>query len=264
MDLKKIKSDNKRLSQEIKELKRILRIVKIWMEKEVKWNVIRIVKNRLLNLTRETKKDFLNDNIEDIISKKISDFFGEILILNIPKAVFNNIISAEINYYNLKKNPISDWLSVVSSYHKALDVLVENLLTKWFRKFANKKWYNILRQNKPIEKSLNSVVTKWYILSIWRLFHIIKLIKNEEKYFDYVKAFREYLNKYKYLKDVLFDEKFYHNLGKLVESEILWKKRHSWKITFDETKMARKLFIWWFKYQNCIIYKLIKTQHIDY
>jgi hypothetical protein len=30
------------------------------------------------------------------------------MLLNIPSSVIDNIISAEINYFNLKENPISD------------------------------------------------------------------------------------------------------------------------------------------------------------
>jgi hypothetical protein len=145
-----------------------------------------------------------------------------------------------------------------------LDILVENYITKWFRKFTIKKGYNILRKNVPIEKALNSVVNKWYILWIWRLFHLLKIIKNNEEIFGYWLAFKDYLEKYSYLKEILFDEIFYNNLSKIVESEILWKKRHSWKITFVETREAREVFVWNFKNKNCLIYKLIEIQNLDY
>jgi hypothetical protein len=44
--------------------------------------------------------------------------------------VIDNIISAELNYYNFKINPISDGFSVISSYHKAIDILIEEFITK--------------------------------------------------------------------------------------------------------------------------------------
>lgn len=264
MNQETLQDENKKLKKEIVELKRVLGIVKLWMEKEVRASVIRIAKNKLSKLTDETKKSFFSNNIEDIITKKIYDFFGEILILNIPSSVIENIIFAEINYYHLRENPISDWLGVVSSYQKSLDILVENYITKWFRKFTIKKGYNILRKNVPIEKALNSVVNKWYILWIWRLFHLLKIIKNNEEIFGYWLAFKDYLEKYSYLKEILFDEIFYNNLSKIVESEILWKKRHSWKITFVETREAREVFVWNFKNKNCLIYKLIEIQNLDY
>jgi hypothetical protein len=108
MNQETLQDENKKLKKEIVELKRVLGIVKLWMEKEVRASVIRIAKNKLSKLTDETKKSFFSNNIEDIITKKIYDFFGEILILNIPSSVIENIIFAEINYYHLRENPISD------------------------------------------------------------------------------------------------------------------------------------------------------------
>ena len=264
MDQKALQDENKKLKNDIIKLNRVLWIVKLWMEKEVKASVTRIAKNKLSILTVDTKKDFFNNNIENIITKNIYDFFGEILILNIPWSVIDNIISAEINYYNLRENPISDWLGVISSYHKSLDTLIENYITKWFRKFAIKKGYNILRKNDIIEKTLNSVVNKWYILWIWRLYHLLKIIKNNEEIFGYWVAFKDYLEKYSYIKDILFDEIFYKKLSRIVESEILWKKRHSWKISFVETRVARELIVWDFKNKKCLIYKLIEIQNLNF
>jgi len=256
-EIKILKSENKRL-------KKVLKVAKTWMEREVKANVIKIAKNKLKRLTTETKNNFFGNNVEDIISQKISDFFWEIMLLNIPSSVVDNIISAEINYFHLRENPVSDWLSVISSYHKALDILVEQNITKWFRKFCKKKWYDVLRKNDLIEKSLNSVVNKWFILSIWRLYHLIKLIKKQdEEYYDYAKAFEKYLDKYIYLKDILLSDGFYKKLWTLVGSDILWGKRHRWKIDFTETRKAREWIIWDFKNKDCLIYKLIETQNID-
>jgi len=50
----------------------------------------------------------LNDNIEEIVSDKIQDFFGEIMLVNIPAKIIRNIISAEINYFNFRSNPSFD------------------------------------------------------------------------------------------------------------------------------------------------------------
>jgi uncharacterized protein YbcI len=86
----------------------LLLIAKQWMEREIKINVVKIAKRKLSKESNSIKNSFFNDNIEDIITKKISDFFGEILLLNIPKTVIDNMISAEINYYNLRENKKAD------------------------------------------------------------------------------------------------------------------------------------------------------------
>ena len=260
-----IKEQNKILKSQNKRFRRVLKVVKLWMQKEVKSNVLKIAKSKLSSLTDETKNTFLNDNIEEIISKKISGFFWEILILNIPFSVIDNIISAEVNFYNLKENQNLDWLSVISSYHKSMDILIEQYIIKWYRKFCKKNWYNVLRQNELIEKSLNSVVNRWYILSIWRLYHLIKILKdNDQKNYDYVSAFEKYLNKYTHIKEILMNEDFYKKIQVLVSSDILWSKRHKWKIKFSETKNARNIIIWNFKHKDCLLYKLVKIQEIDY
>ena len=257
MNLEELKKENLNL-------KRKLSIAKLWMEKEVRNQVKKISKRKVSKMTCRTKDVFFSDNVEDIITKKVSDFFGEIMLLNTPTSVVENIISAEISYFNLRENPSADWLWVITSYHKALDTLIENFITKWFRKYAIKNKQTQLRKNDVLEKALNSVVNKWYILSIWRLFHLVKLIKEEDTLYDYWKCFKEYLEKYTYISDILFNEEVYINFNDLVSSEILGRKRHVGRITFVETRGARSLLIWDFKDEDSLIYKFIEIGKVDY
>lgn len=257
MDLEELKKENL-------DLRRKLSIAKLWMEKEIKSKIIRIAKWQISKITSKTKDVFFSENMEDIITKKVSDYFWEIMLLNTPQSVIDNIISAEVSYYSLIDNPGADGLWVITSYHKSLDTLIENIIVKWFRKFAIKKWQIHLRQNDVLEKALNSVVNQGYILSVWRLFHLLQLIKTEDTMYDYWRCFRDYLEKYKYIYDILFSEEFYNNFEKLVESEILWKKRHVWKISFEEVKQARTLLIWDFTNKNSLIYWFIEILKVDY
>lgn len=252
------------LKRENIELKKKLAIAQIWMEKEVKTQIIKIAKDKISNITLKDKDAFFWENVEEIITKKVSEYFWEIMILNTPSSVIENIVSAELTYYNLSENSNADWLWVITSYHKSLDTLTETYITKWFRKFAKKNNQIQLRQNDVLEKALNSVVNQWYILSIWRLFHLLKLIKEDEKLFDYWKCFKKYLEKYEYISNILFSDDFYNNFESLVSSEILWKKRHVWRISFDEVKKARTLLIWDFKDINSMIYKFIEIWKADY
>lgn len=41
-----------------------------------------------------------------------------------------NVISAEVQFHSLEENQNFDGMGIVSSYHKALDVLIENFITK--------------------------------------------------------------------------------------------------------------------------------------
>lgn len=264
MNIQKIQLENADLKKEIIELKRKLWIAKLWMEKEVRNEVKKISRRKVSKMTCKTKDIFFADNVEEIITKKVSVFFGEIMLLNTPSSVIDNIISAEITYFNLRENPHADWLWIITSYHKALDTLMEGFITKGFRKFAKKTWQIQLRQNDVLEKALNSVVNKWYILSLGRLYHLLKLIRDDDILYDFWKCFKKYLEKYSYISDILLSEDVYNNFTSLVNSEILGKKRHVWKISFVETRSARNLLIWDFKDKNCLIYKFIEIWKVDY
>jgi hypothetical protein len=49
-----------------------------------------------------------------------------------------------------------------------------------------------------------------------------------------------------------------------MDTEILWKKRHSGQVSFVETREARELLIWDLKNKKSLIYLLLSTQDMDY
>jgi len=248
----------KTLQEENIELKRKLEIASEWMKKEVKQDSKKIAKSKITNSTLKEKTCFLNDNIEEIVSDKIQDFFGELMLVNIPAKIIRNIISAEINYYNFRNNPNFDWFSVISSYHKALDIIIETYITSEFRTFARKNIDLKTRYTDSLDKSIFLIIENNYSLSAWRLFHIIKNIKEKENInWRYVELFNQYLEKFSYIKNILLEDEFCNNFEKIIETEVLWEKRHSGQISFVETREARKLLIWDFKDKNCLIYQLM-------
>ena len=265
-------TDLKTLQEENKLLKKKLKIAEFWMQKEITEEVNKISKAKISNSTLKEKTCFLNDNIENIVSDKIQDFFGELMLLNIPAKIIRNIISAEINYYNFRHNPSFDWFSVISSYHKALDIIIENYITSDFRKFIDKSKLPKYTENDSLEKSLKSVIVNNYSLSAGRLYHLLQKINNFEKQKQlgqaqgiaptkinhYTYLFSKFLKKYSYLESILLEDKdFFEIYDKIIETEVLWSKRHSWRIDFVETREARRLLIWDFKDKNCLIYKLM-------
>lgn len=251
------------LQEENKQLKKKLEIAQNWMKREISGQMKKISKQKISELTLDEKACFLHKNIDEIVSKKIQEFFGEIMLLNIPSSIIENIISAEINYYNFRHNPKSDWFAIISSYHKALDIIIEKYITSWFRKFYRKKQESYSPENQPLEKALFSVINKNYNLSAGRLFHIIKLIREWEKLWDYVQVFKKYLEKYDFLNKMLIEnDDFFELYNQIIETEVLWSKRHSWIISFVDTREARKILIWEFREKNCLIYKLIELGEI--
>lgn len=158
------------LEQENERLRHHLDVATRWMRREVEESVHKISKRKVTRMTEAGRDEFLRENQEAIIGKRIQDYFGDILLLNAPKETIEYLVSSEISFYNLGKNPSLDGFSVIGSYHKILDVWVEQMIVNQFRKFAQKKGATILRVNDPIEKALHSVITKKFILSLGRLF----------------------------------------------------------------------------------------------
>jgi len=249
------------LQRENRELIQKLAIARKWMSSQVQENMRRITAEKVLwDTTFGEDLDHLDERIEN----KIYDFFGEILLMNIPGSVIENIVSAEVNYYHLKVNPNFDWLSVISWYHKALDSLVEDYIIRDFRKFSKKHNQDDLHQNDPLEKALHMVVNKKYILSLWRLFHLIQRLRQNKKLWDYELVFKEYLTHHPDVSEVILSDSFYNLLKEVVDSQVFWKKRHEWKINFLETREARTKIIWRFKDKHCLIYSLIAIKKIDF
>jgi hypothetical protein len=110
LNIQKLQSEINDLKQKNKELNKKLFIAKLWMEKEVREQVKKISKRKISAMTCRTKDRFFAENVEEMITKTVSDFFGEMLLLNTPTSVVNNIISAEVAYFNLRENPSADGL----------------------------------------------------------------------------------------------------------------------------------------------------------
>lgn len=231
------------LIEENERMKRKLDFVQIWMEKEVRAQTLKIAKNKTSKLASSVKEDFLSENFEEVLSTRISDFFGDLLLLNAPKGTIEGITSAEINYYNMMKNPTIDGFAVISAYHKVLDLFIESFITNNFRKYAKKKGQTILRVNDPLEKSLNLIVNSKYIMSVGRLYGLLKMIREDQKLYDYGQCFKEYLDKYTELRAILLDDTFFEKFTRLNKSEVLSSKRHSGSISKKDTMDARKVLI---------------------
>lgn len=263
-ELKKLLEENLELKKQVEIMTSKMKIVKIWMEKEVRAQAHKIAKSKASKLTSSVKEDFLNENFEDVIANRINDYFGDLLLLNAPKWTIEGITSAEINYFNMMKNPTIDGFAVISAYHKVLDLFIESFITNNFRKFAKKKGCTILRVNDPLEKSLNLIVNSKYIMSVWRLYGLLKMIKEDEKLYDYGRCFKEYLDKYTELRDILLQDEFFDKFTRLNKSEVLSSKRHSWTISKKDTTDARKILIWDFRDKNSMIYKILQWQSVMY
>jgi hypothetical protein len=166
------------LLEENASLKRRIATAQAWMQREIQQSTLKIASSKAIKKTGLNADNFARDNMDSIISKRIQDYFGEILLLNAPHQTVEHLIHSEINYYNLQKNPTLDGFTVISSYHKILDGFIEQFIIQNYRKYCLKNNQNVLRVNDPLEKTLHLVVTKKYILGLGRLYGLLKAIRS--------------------------------------------------------------------------------------
>lgn len=251
------------LKKENKELKEKLKLVEGWLKREVEWEKKEIRKKKILNNSLETRKNDFSNAIEETIINSLKIFLGANLYNSLPDYIIEKLISWELLYYNLHHQKWIGGIWVVVSYQKAIDFLVEENITKQYRRYVNKNWPKELKTDDFLENSLNLVVKKWYSLSIWRLFDLIDKIKNNKNLYEYSNTFKLFLEDYEYIREIILDDNFYNLLKEIINTWVLGEKRHKWTISFEETKLVRKILIWDLKDKNCILYMLIKIWEIE-
>lgn len=252
------------LRTENEKLRRQLAVATSWMGRQWREDAHKIAKRRTNQMADNVRADFVRENLEEVSYRRVHDFFGDLLLMNAPKDTVAHLVDSEITFYNLRRMNSGDGLSVISSYTKLLDGLVEGYVTAQFRKFAVKRGAIVLRVNDPLEKALHLVITKRYILSIGRLYGLLKMIRTGEKLHDFGTTFREYLEKYRELGDFLLSDEFFLPFAAIVESDVFGGKRHSGKITIDETVETRRILLGDFQDQKALLYRLLGNQAASY
>ena len=248
------------LKAENTKLQRMLALAQAWMKREVEASTMKISKRKATQASTVDRDEFFRQNQEAMNSAKISKYFGEILLMNVPKQTIEHLIDSEISYFYLQRNPTGDGVGVVGSYNKIIDALVESFVTAQFRKFAIKRGAVILRTNDPLEKAIHFVITKKYILSSGRLYALLRGIRKGEKMYEYGELFRLYLEKYPTIGDFLLSDAFYKPFSTLIESEIFAGKRHEGKVSLEETTKTRELLTGNFVDKNGILHQFLSSQ----
>ncbi len=224
-----------------------------WMSREIK-NAEEVRKNLVYNESAKIEWE------ENNITEKIQKFFSDFTPQEIPNGIIENISSSEILYEHMIHGYHLDGTAVIIWYQKVLDLLVEEKITKWFRKYLQEKWISHSPENKILEKSLYSVVSKQYILWLWRLYAVLQKIKTNEINGIYLLHFSLYLRSTPSLQKSLLDSDFFLQLEQLVNSESIWEKRHQWSLSLQDTKLSRELCIWNLYEKNCLIYTLMDSE----
>ncbi|PZM86610.1 hypothetical protein DLH72_00475 [Candidatus Gracilibacteria bacterium] len=248
----------KNLESENKILKKKLSIAQAWMKREILSNLNGINVSKVNFETSKSKKSFFSENVEEIVYNQVYNFFGEELFMYFSKDILENIISGEILFFALNQNKAVDGLGIIISYNKSFDLFVEENITKLFRKYFNSKKYKFNLENDLIEKKLHSVVYKGHILGFGNLFGILKKISENKDFSPYLSSFKDFLEKYFYIGNILLEKDFLEIYKKLVDLETFGSKRHIGKVDFEDVFKTRKYFLGDFKDKNCFLYKLLK------
>lgn len=254
--------DIQELLRENAELKRKLEVSRVWMEREVRDSAHRIATKRVGKMSILDRDDFLGQNQEEIITNRIRGYFGELLLLNAPKSTVEHLVDSEISYFSLAKVANGDGIGVISSYTKILDSLIESGITNQFRKFVAKQGAVILRTNDPLEKALYLVISKKYILSTGRLYGLLKSIRKGEPLLEFSGLFAKYLEKYQSLGDFLLGDAFFNRYAELIEGEVFGGKRHSGKISREETQQMRQLLVGNFTDKTGLLYQFLTQMSV--
>lgn len=249
------------LKQENKDLRKKLEIAKNWIKREILSKTRNISISRLWFNSLSEKRSFFEENIEEIAYNKLFEFIWDEKFIFVSKSIIENIISSEILYFSLLQNKNIDWLWIITSYQKAFDLIIEEKITKPFRAYFNSKKVDLILKNDLDEKLLYRVIYKWHILWFWSLYSIINNINSWSSWY-YKDIFKEFLDKYLYIKNIIFDKDFIFLYKSLIDLDVFWSKRHLWKIDFEEVNLTRKYFLWNLEEKNSIFYMLINLYDI--
>ncbi len=241
-------NQNNILEKENKRLKHKLEIAQKWMQSQVSW-----AKNTIQN------KWGTRDGIE----QKIYKFFPAESLSNFPNNGVENIISAEIIFEHLLSWEDFDGISVIISYGKILDQMVELYITKWLRKYISKNNTSPKYVNDPLEKSLRLIIEKKFTFSLGRLYQSLDIISKSKELTPYLYEFSKYIKSRAFLWEVLLSKSFLLQLKCVIDSHALTDKRHTGTLSKADTISARNAIIWDFKNKECILYLLSSSQKTD-
>ncbi len=220
-------------------LKRQLEFCQNWMRRQVEEEIRRISRRRAQHLSSESRDEFFREHQETLITRRIERYFGTQGITRLPRSALSYLVNAEIAHYAQTKNPALDGLSVVAAYHKLLDEIVEARVTAGYRTIAKTKklW---LTANDPLEKALHLVVTKGYILSLGRLYGLLKLVRESDTGTlpVFIRVFVEYAQADDFVSG-LVKKPFFPIFAQLVTSQAMGEKRHRGSLSLQETQRVR-------------------------
>lgn len=235
-------------------LKKKLEEAMKWMRRQIEESRLIVAKDEIKKANKILRIEYLDTEQVNIITRNIETYFEW---LKLPKYAKERIIDAELHWYQLQKYPKMDGSAVLISYQKIFDDIIESSIGIPFKKYLQQNRNNISERT---NKNVLNLIKKDYTLSFSRLYNILIDSSNENA----VKSENECVI---FLKEnspsifqLLHNKEFMNSYKQLMILEVFWKKRHSEKISYSETKFARSLIIGDFQNKKIgMLYNLIQS-----
>jgi hypothetical protein len=227
------------------ELRSQLLLAQKWMRREVANSIRYVQEENQKKIGRKKINNILQEEHLGIITRRIMGIFGDSL-KNAPKYTLERLIDAEIYWSTLQQYPGMDALPIVIAYQKILDAWIEDALISPWR--ISNKWKSRNEEQRKydvgVDKDLQAILLKDYTLSVWRLYQIVELIRNNTLksplLLDLIAFWkRDSIN----CIDNLISDTFFLPFQELMNREIFTKKRHEAKVSYADAKLVREIFL---------------------
>ena len=251
------------LIRENTELQSRLDLAEKWMRREVASSIGRIEREKSTKSTRKSLANMFESEWLDILTKRILDQFDDSLE-NAPKYTIERLIDAEIYWQTLQRYPQMDALPIVLAYQKILDTWIEeSLIAPWRVSFSPEKGrprgvtqkgisYSVTHPNPPfsgrgwylLERDLQNILTKWYTLSIGRLYQLLSFVRDgidlspmTESLISYWQS--EIPNTF----SILISDECFVPFSDLIGLKVFSRKRHEGKVNYSDAEKIREVMV---------------------
>ena len=232
---------NEDLIQENIELKARLDLAEKWMRREVASSIGRIERDKSTKSTRKSLANMFESEWLDILTKRILDQFDDSLT-NAPKYTIERLIDAEIYWQTLQRYPQMDALPIILAYQKILDAWIEESLIAPYRtKMQNTKIGHAIHST---DTDIANILTKWYTLSIGRLYQLLSLVRDGIKLSPMTESLISYWqSEIPNTLDTLISDTCFVPFSDLIALEVFSRKRHESKVNYSDAQRIREVMV---------------------
>lgn len=91
----------KDLQKENEILRKKLEVAQAWMKREIQNQIHSISRKNILQDSAEQNTKLISDEMENIMTERILQFFASLILTNAPEDMIENLVKSEIHYHLL-------------------------------------------------------------------------------------------------------------------------------------------------------------------